>query len=345
MGPEGKLLEKEPVVGLRTVVIPDLVRQINPLRDILAYFALKKHFEQEKYDVVHTHSSKAGILARVAAWRAGVPVVVHTIHGLAFHPFEHIMKNFIYITCEKIVAKYCHKIYAVSQAMIDQCVAQNIARPEKFKVVYSGVDLQPFIDAKPDVALAKSLGIGVDSFVIGTVARLFELKGYDILMKVAPLIIKEVPYVKFLIIGDGNLSEWIHQEVDRLGMVSNFIFCGLIAPEKIPQHICLMNMLIHLSLREGLPRAITQAHCCGKPAVAFNLDGTPEVLLDRKTGFLTEPHDIDAIVKACVTIAGDKDLTKQMGESAREHVQKLWGWQRMVGILESEYQELLEPTE
>jgi glycosyltransferase involved in cell wall biosynthesis len=183
-GPEGELLKNSGKnVDLKVVECPDLVRNISPLQDWKAYRFLLNYFRSNKFDVVHTHSSKAGIIGRLAAHAAGVPLVVHTVHGLAFHRFEKPWKNWIYILLEKIAAAKCHKIYAVAQAMIDQCLAAGIGKKEQYQVVYSGMELEPFLTSEKDEDLRKELNIPESAKVLGTVARLFPLKGYEELFK------------------------------------------------------------------------------------------------------------------------------------------------------------------
>ena len=165
-GPEGKLLRDQPLPGLKVIECPWLVREISPLNELKAYFFLKKVCRKEKYDVVHTHTSKAGIIGRIAGRHAGVPLVIHTIHGLAFHPYQAKWKNSLYIFLEKLAAKYCDEIYCVAQAMIDQSLAAGIGKKEMFKVVYSGMDIGNFLNAVPEPALQKELGIPENSVAL-----------------------------------------------------------------------------------------------------------------------------------------------------------------------------------
>ena len=178
--------------GVRIVKDPRIVRNLSPLKDLQALFFLKKFFEEEKFDVVHTHSSKAGILGRIAAHMAGVPVVVHTIHGLAFGPYDSFLKNKIYIGAERFAAKYSDRIYAVAQAMIDQCLTEKIGTPDLFQVVYSGMELERFLNAQRESSLRKELSIPEQSPVVGAVARLFTRKGYEDFFPTAKKILKKI---------------------------------------------------------------------------------------------------------------------------------------------------------
>ncbi len=341
-GPEGKLLEKyDNLKKLEIIELPNLKRNISPLNDILSYFELRKILKKYKFDVVHTHSSKAGIIGRIAATHEKVPCVVHTVHGQAFHKYEKPWKNFIYKTGERLAAKYCHKIFAVAQAMIDQCVEAKIAPISKYKVVYSGMDINLFLNSKENCELRKNLEILPNTPVVGVIARLFPLKGYEDLIPVAAKVAKKIPSVKFLIIGNGILKNKLLLQIKDLGISNNFIFIGLIAPEEIHKYTPLMNILLHLSLREGLPRTVVQALASSKPAIAYNLDGTPEVIINGETGFIISPRDIDETAEKTIELLNDEKKAKEMGLNGKKLVAKKFDWRRMVKILEEEYKSLI----
>jgi glycosyltransferase involved in cell wall biosynthesis len=337
-GPEGKLLEKVQVPELRVVQIPALTRELAPLADYRAYRALKAHFRAESYDVVHTHSSKAGILARIAATHARVPLVVHTVHGPPFHAYEKAWRNRLYITAEQVAARYCRKIYTVADAMTQQFCDARIGRPEQYQTVYSGMDLKAYLDAEPDCELRKSLGIPDDALVVGKIARLFELKGYEYLVEAAPAIVKAHPNVRFLIVGDGLLRESLEQQFTAAGVREQVVFAGLVPPDHIPRYTALMDVLVHLSLREGLPRTVVQALAAAVPAVGFPLDGTPEAILDGKTGYLCEVHNSQAVAEAVTKLLRSPQLREELGQAGREHVRHKWDWHTMVDTLETDYQ-------
>ena len=336
-GPEGKLLERSCPKGLKVVEIPDLIRELSPLHDWRAYRALKAYLKAHPMDVVHTHASKAGILGRIAAKKAGVPFVCHTVHGQAFHPYQSSWKNRLYIASERLAAKYCDRIYAVAQAMVDQCVAARIAPRDKYQVVYSGMDLASFSNALPDNELRNSLGLSEGTPVIGTVARLFPLKGYEDLLEAIPYVIKEVPDVKVLIVGNGILRKSLEEQAQRLGIQNHLIFAGLIPPTEVCRYTALMDVLAHLSLREGLPRAVVQALASGVPAVAYPLDGTPEVITNGETGFLCPVHDISAVANALIKLLKDGDLRRKCGAAGQALVLKRFDWRHMSDVLEQEY--------
>lgn len=341
-GPEGKLLEQCPLEDLSVHEEPALVRQLNPILDLKAYQRLTAYFRENRFDVVHTHSSKAGIVGRAAAWRAGVPFVAHTVHGPPFHRYEKRWRNGLYIAAERFAARRCHKIYTVADAMTRQFQEAGIGEPMQYQTVYSGMDLAPYIDAVRDEAARRALGIPDDALVVGKVARLFELKGYEYLFEAAPQILDQAPNTYFLIVGDGILRPKFEQQAQEMGIADHVVFTGLVPPRDIPTYIAMMDVLVHLSLREGLPRAVVQALAGGKPAITFPLDGAPEAVLDGKTGLLCPVGDSDAIAAAVGRLLTDAALRNSLGSAGREHALKHWPWQHMVQVLEQDYQGQLQ---
>jgi glycosyltransferase involved in cell wall biosynthesis len=339
-GPEGKLLKENNLVKkhkIKIVEIDSLVRNINPIKDLKAYFDIKKYLSNNKFDVVHTHSSKAGIIGRYAAYSLKVPYIVHTIHGQAFHRNETRIKNFIYQTLEKWSAKKCHKIYAVAQAMIDQCIEKNIAPTEKYRVVYSGMELESFLENRDNIALKQKLNIPENSPVIGAVARLFPLKGYDFLIEITAKLVEQIPNLRVVIVGDGILRDELEKQIADLGLSQNFIFVGLVKPDEVSEYLKIIDVLVHLSLREGLPRAVVQALASGKPAIGFNLDGTPEVIINDKTGYIAEVGDIDRIYEYTLKLIKNPELAKELGRNGRELVKEKFDWRYMCDCLEKDY--------
>ena len=339
-GREGELLKQSVDTGLKVTVFPELVRELSPLSDLKAYFRLKRYFRENRFDVVHTHSSKAGIVGRFAARAAHVPVVVHTVHGQAFHPHEKWYRNFLYILLERLAARKCDRIFAVAQAMIDQCVQANVAPREMYKVVYSGMDTTRFAAAKRDPELRRRLGIPEKARTIVTVARLFQLKGYEFVLPAAERVIAAYPDTHILIVGDGPMHDELKARIAAAKLTEHFHFAGLVPPDKVADHLAQGELLWHLSLREGLPRAVVQALACGIPAIGFALDGTPEVLENGVTGFAVAPESVDEVVRATKMVWDDEALRRRMGDAGRRRVLEQFDWRRMAEILLREYREL-----
>ncbi|WDE96167.1 glycosyltransferase family 4 protein [Lentisphaera profundi] len=344
-GPEGELLKKHDTEGLKIIEVPDLIRSINPLKDLRCYYALRQIIKDEKFDVVHTHASKAGIIGRAAAWKEKVSAVIHTVHGPPFHRYEKAWKNKIYIESEKFAAKRCHQLLCVADAMTDQYVEAAVAPREKFKTVHSGMNLEPYTD-EPDVcgvrkAVREELNLADDAIVVVKVARLFELKGHDFLLDAAEAVCKKHPQLHFILVGDGLLRSEIEADLEQRGLTDRFRFTGLVLPTEVPRYVIAADILCHLSLREGLPRAVVQGLAAAKPAIVFNLDGAPEVVKHNVTGYLCEAENLADVEAALVELCESPQKRQSMGQAGRDLVKKLFSTNRMVKRLEEEYEILL----
>jgi glycosyltransferase involved in cell wall biosynthesis len=325
-GPEGSLESQ----AENLLVVPELVRPIHPLKDLLALKKLENIFREQKPDIVHTHSGKAGILGRIAAKRAGVPVIIHTIHGPSFGSFQGAAANFIFRIAEKYAARSTTHFIVVADAMRDQYLAAGIGWPEQYTKIFSGFSIEPFLDAKNDPGLRRKLGIAPDDFVVGKIARLFKLKGHDDLFAAAPELVRQNPRMKFLLIGDGEWRGRFEGLAKSRGVERHFIFTGLVPPGDIPKYTGIMDALVHLSLREGLPRALPQALAAGKPVVAYDCDGAREACRDGETGFLVQPGDLATLKNRLLKLAGDPALCKKMGDAGRDFVRENFPVEKMV---------------
>lgn len=343
-GPEGELLKHREVPDFPTIIVPSLCREINPWHDFRAYWELRRLLREGRFEVVHTHSSKAGMLGRAAAWAERVPFVCHTVHGLPFHAFERSWRNRLYVAAERWAASRCHRIFAVAQAMVDQCLAARIAPAAKFRVVYSGMELEPYLAASPDPALRASLGIPPGVPVVGTIARLFPLKGYEDFLPAAALVVRAMPETRLLVVGDGPMRAELERRIASLGLTANFAFAGLVAPATVPRYTALMDVMVHLSLREGLPRGVVQALATAKPAVAYDLDGTPEVIRDGETGRLIAPRDVPAVAAAIVDLLRRPEFAHRLGAAGRALVCARFDWRTMADLLAEEYRRGLAGT-
>lgn len=321
---------------------PHLVRPIHPWKDLLAAHALWRHFRSTRPGIVHTHSGKAGLLGRLAARRAGVPLVIHTIHGPSFGPFQGNLSNLLFTQAERIAGEVTDHFVVVAHAMRDQYLDAGIGRPEDYTRVLSGFDLDPFLHAVRDEALAVRLGLRPDDFVVGMIARLFKLKGHEELFGAADELVRRIPNIRFLLVGDGDWRDRFEEWASRPGLAGRFVFTGLLPPSEVPRHVALMNGLVHLSRREGLPRALPQAAAAGLPIVAYDVDGAGEVCRNGENGFLLRLGDQSGLVEALVRLASDPSLARTMGENGRRSVRELFPVERMVDELDSLYRRLLD---
>jgi glycosyltransferase involved in cell wall biosynthesis len=357
-GPEGSLYDR--AAGFRAAggaslgmhEVPDLCREVAPIRDRRGLGQLRDLIARLRPDIVHTHSSKAGILGRVAAWgRDGSGRgVVHTIHGPPFMPvdgpFARRVKvrlvNKAYEVAERYAARRCHQIVSVASAMTDQFLARGIGRPGQYVTVYSGMEVDRYLaPSAPDEsreAVRGALGIGPGDFVIGTVARLAEHKGHDDLLDALGEDLLRHPDWKLLWVGDGWWRDRLLGRVASLGLgPGRVITTGLVPSERVAAHMRAMDVLVHASYREGLPRTVPQALLCGVPVVAYDVDGTREACIQGRTGRLVPLADRARLREAVQWMYDHPDDRRRLAETGRDLCRVRFSAGHMVAELEKVY--------
>ena len=348
-GPGGELFNQTKNRKYKVIVVDKLIRAIHPLYDFLAYRQIKRHLERLKPDIVHTHSAKAGVIGRFAAFnlkaRSGqnLPAVVHTIHGWSFHPYQSAILNKFYITVEKAAAKRTDFFISVADAMTSQALTAGIGKPEQFLTAYSAIEQGAFLKNTSDEQkreFRNKFGIADDAIVLVTIARLFVLKGHDYIIESAKELSKRFEKAVWLFVGDGNLSDYYKRQVKGLGLEERIKFAGLLSPAQIPLAIQSSDILVHCSLREGLARALPQAMLCGRAVVSFDVDGAREVI-NKRTGRLIEPKNVEQLIKTCEELIQNKDLRDKLGLAAGESVKEKFAPAKMVDTIESAYQKIL----
>jgi glycosyltransferase involved in cell wall biosynthesis len=341
-GPEGDLFDRAERRGLKVELFPELVRPVRPFVDLKAYRRLRAAFRRLRPDVVHTHSSKAGIVGRAAAWHEKVPAVVHTIHGLPFGPFETPLKNRLYVALEQWAARRCHAIVSVCDAMTEQALAAGVGRPEQFQTVYSGMDADAFLHPRrPRSEVRRELGLGEKDIAFATVARLFELKGHDDIIAVAAEVIEARPDVRFIWIGDGILRNKLIADLETRGIRDRFVLTGLVTPDRIPELLNAVDAVIHPSLREGLARVLPQALLVGRPVISYDVDGAREVVVPE-TGVLLRPRDLEGLRRAIIDLAANPATRSAMGQEGRRRFAEQFRHETMTRELRSLYARLLK---
>jgi glycosyltransferase involved in cell wall biosynthesis len=345
IGPEGELFNQTKNEKYNVIVVPKLIRAICPLYDPISYFQIKRLLGRLKPDIVHTHSAKAGILGRFAAYsskgkrRENLPTIVHTIHGLAFHPYQNKWLNSFYITVERSAAKRTDSFISVADAMTTQALAAGIGEREKYVTAYSAIEEDAFLKPIPEEerkSFRLKYGIPEDAIVLVTIARLFMLKGHKYIIESAKQLSKQFDNAAWLFVGDGNLADNFKEQVCQLGLADRIKFTGLMPPSQIPLAIQSSDILVHCSLREGLARTLPQAMLCAKPAISFDVDGAKEVV-NKDTGRLIEPKNIEQLTKACAELMKDRELRDRLGQIGRESVKEKFAPETMVDIIEAVY--------
>ncbi|MDX2146973.1 MAG: glycosyltransferase [Planctomycetota bacterium] len=379
-GPEGSLLErvesfsrKHPQAPIRTHVVENLVREVSPLKDAKGLRELEALIDRIEPHIVHTHSSKAGILGRLAGWnvlrrRAGAgkprtPGVVHTIHGPPFMPIEGgplrrvkiRASNGAYTLAERLAAGRCHAIVSVADAMTRQFLERGIGQPEIYKTVYSGMETRAFLEPAPGEdrdAVRASLGFDRGDFVVGTVARLAQHKGHDDLLEALGGELRQRKNWKLLWVGDGWWRERLIARARTLGLGvviasgddakrgtgdASIVLTGLVPPERVASLIRAMDVLAHPSAREGLPRTVPQALLTGVCPVAYDVDGTGEACRDMETGRLVRLGDRAALREAICWLFENPGARERLAAEGRRWCAERFDASHMVESLDEMY--------
>ncbi|MCG6157572.1 glycosyltransferase family 4 protein [Rubinisphaera margarita] len=340
-GPEGSLMDRARASGCRLIEVDPLRRSISPKHEWLAYRELKCVLRELKPDIVHTHSSKAGILGRKAA--AAVRLLcVHTIHGAAFHYGQHPLLYRTYRRAERMAVPWTDHYISVADAMTEQYLAAGIGRPEQYTTVYSGFDVEPFLQEPVHRdELRREWGLTDEHVVIGKIGRLFPLKGHDALIAVAAEVIRECSQVRFLFVGDGILREQYENQIRSLGLEQHFVFTGLVPPAEIPRLLQGMDIVAHTSQWEGLARVLPQGLIARKPVVSFDIDGAREVVIPNETGCLIPRNDFPALSQALIELARSPERREQFGSTGRDRFTDRFRHQTMSREIREVYEQVL----
>jgi len=333
LGPEGNLHDFARQHGVELVLSPHLLRRIDPWHDLRALIELVRFIKAGRFHVVHTHASKAGIIGRLAARLAGTPVVVHTLHGLVFHEFQRAWLNWFYIQLKRICAPFTHQYISVCEATRKGAIAARIGRPEAHATVFSGMDLEPFLDVETRLTRNEArarFGLPPEVPVVGKLGRLFPLKGHDQFIEMAAKLNEQHPDVHFLLIGDGILREQLEADVAARGLSGVVHFAGLIPPEEVPAALLAMDVVVHTSLREGIARVLPQALAVGRPAVVYDLDGAPEVIENGKSGYVVPVGDTTAMAAQVRELLDHPDRRRAFADHGRAFVAREYPVERMV---------------
>lgn len=341
-GPEGSLWDHAERSGADLIRLDSLRRNVHPYHDARCLAELTDIFRRGKFDIVHTHSSKGGILGRWAAARAGVRGVVHTIHGMSFNRTQPAIVRWTYRTLEQLAAQSTHAFVTVADAMIDQAVAGGLGARQAFTTVYSGMPTERYVRSESQrESVRKQWGATPRDIVVGTVARLFRNKGYEDLLDALPSVIARVPNVRFVWIGDGADRDAYLRRLDGMGARHRVHLTGLVSPDDIPTLMNGIDILVHASRWEGLARVLVQALLMEVPVVSYDNDGAPEVVEDGQTGVLVPFGHTKGLADGIATLAASQSLRKRLGQEGRKRCVDRFSVDRMVTDLEHLYERIL----
>jgi glycosyltransferase involved in cell wall biosynthesis len=332
-------LKEAQLKGVKIVTNRYLLRRINPFYDVLALFSLYRSLAKERPTIVHTHTSKAGLLARLAAKGAGVPIIVHTPHGHVFFGYFGAFKTKIFILLERLASHITDKIVALTQREKEDYLLFKITDEEKLVVINSGIDLEKF--KQPPFPLKrnfkKELGIPENALIVGTVGRLVPVKGPEFLIEAARRIISKYPNIFFVFMGDGYLRRDLERKTSEMGIRENVIFLGW--RNDAPKIISLFDIFVLPSLNEGMGRVLVEAMALGKPIVASNIGGIPDLVIHGKNGFLVPPKNSEELARYIRILLEDRERREKMGLAGKESVSN-FSKEKMVEKIAELYEKL-----
>jgi glycosyltransferase involved in cell wall biosynthesis len=320
LDPEARALDDVPFFPL-----PDLRREILPHRDLLALGQIRSRIRAivranpGRVAIVHTHSSKAGILGRWAAWLERVPVIVHTFHGFGFHEGQGRPVRWVFETAERLTGRITHAFIMVSRANMEKARRLGIAPVERMTLIRSGIPIEEFLEVEERrEEIRASLGVGPDEALVTMVACLKPQKAPLDFVEVARRVASQEPRARFLLAGDGVLRGRVEEAASSCGLEGRFQLLGW--RRDIPRILHASDVLVLTSRWEGLPRVLPQAMAAGLPVVATSVDGSPEAVEDGVNGFLVLPGQVEAMASRVLALLRDPDLRRRMGEEGRARV-------------------------
>ncbi len=338
-GSEGSLAEEARARAIRLHRIRSLVKEISPLRDLRAIHEISSRLRERRPDLIHTHSSKAGILGRIAAGRAGVGAVVHTVHGWGWSPETPATLRGLFVAAERLAARRCRRIVAVSRAARDEGGRLGIGERESYTVIPPGIDMGRFADLarirEEGRALRRSLGIPVDAFVAGSVGRLSPQKDPAMMLEAAI----RAPGIHWILVGDGPLRGALEEEIRQAGIASRFHLTGY-QPDPAA-YLGALDLYVLTSRWEGLPLALIEARAAALPIVAAEVGGVLEVLAPPPAGLSFPAGDLAALVARIRTIAQDPAGVRAAAEEARGEALERYSLRTMLTATAGLYGEIL----
>jgi glycosyltransferase involved in cell wall biosynthesis len=317
-------------------VLPNMVREISPWRDAAMLLQLTSLLRREKFDIVHTHSSKAGIIGRIAARLAGVPHIMHTVHGWGFHDHMNPALRAFYIALERLMEPWTRPLISVSERTTGVGLAAGIGGRESYRLIRSGIPLDRF---RPDPlrreATRAGLGLAPTDVVVGSVGRLSPQKNPADFVRVAERLCRGRDRLRFIYVGDGPLRSDIETAVDAAGLTERVLLLGI--RRDVPDLLRAMDVFILTSLWEGLPRVVLQSLATGVPVVAYDTAGIEEAVAEGMNGHLVHPGDIDAMATRLSTLVDDDALRASMSAAAVGELDRSFTEDAMIAGLESLY--------
>jgi len=340
--PRGRLIDLVRNHNMKVREFKNLVQPLHPVKDLTAVLDLTLFLRRKKYHIVHTHNSKAGFIGRLAARLAGVPVIIHTVHGFAFHDQEPFWRQALFRSMERAASHWCDKMIFISQPLIEWALKERVTVEDKVVKIYSGIELEQFRPVTEDekIRTREKWGIGPGDAVIGVVSKLWGGKGHTVLIEAMKEIKKEVADARLVIVGEGCLYDRLYEQVNRLGLKDSVLFTGF--QMDVSEIVSTFDVAVLPSFFEGMGRVLLEAMAMEKPVVASRVGGIPDLVRDGFNGLLTTPGDVQGLADAIIKILNDRELAVRMGVNCRKMTSNQFSAEAMVKSIKKVYSECLE---
>lgn len=340
--PGGRLIDLVEKHHMPVTTFKHLVQPFRPLPDLTALAALFRYLKKQSYHIIHTHNSKAGFIGRLAGRLAGVPVIIHTVHGFAFHDQEPVWRRVLFKNLERLASHWCDRMIFISQPLIDWALRERITSPSKVIKIYSGIEINRFHPAtSPEKKINKSKwGLPPASRVIGMVSKLWEGKGHDILFQAFRSLNDETPDLFLLIVGEGYLFPRLRTLAGQYGLSEKIIFTGF--QSDVREVMTTFDVAVLPSLFEGMGRVLLEAMAMKIPVIASHTGGIPDIVHPGRNGLLFPSGDIGALSQAIKTIIYDKNLAGNMGDEGYRMISESFDAAVMARSIEQVYRDCLK---
>ena len=337
---EGNMLDLAAAKGVEPIVIPELRRNPSPKDALIALVKLYRLIRRQRPQIVHTHTTTAGLLGRLAARLAGVPIVLHTFHGHVLRGYFGPLQSKALVWMERLLARITDRIVTVSEGQRRELAGYGIAPLEKIAVVPLGFELDDLLSCESHRGeLRRELGLSDNAKLVGIVARLVPIKNHRLFLRAAKLVAEAVPQARFLVVGDGELREGLEAYARDLGLDGRVIFTGW--RRDLSRLYADLDVVALTSINEGTPVSLIEAMAARVPVVATAVGGVPDVVADGETGCLVEAGDAEGLAEAITELLRNPERAKAMGRAGREAVYPRFAAQTLFTNIERLYTELL----